>query len=335
MDRPDIALNAETPASESLTDASLPLVSIALATYNGEQFLRIQLDSIYAQTYKNIEVVVVDDCSTDATKAILDEYKHKYGLCYFANEFNIGFLRTFEKAFSFCSGDYIALADQDDVWLPNKIQRLVDNIGDYSLITSDAVLIDENGEVFSESYKSYSKISGLTGKPLGVLIFRNYVTGCTTLFRRDLLATALPIPEGETFHDWWLAIVASKMNGIKYLDERLTKYRQHSANTAGIIKSDPFLKRLKLFLFENRTFREPKINFGRMQVSRLSAIRKSPIFSDEDIEIIDDAVAFYEGYIGKDHPLRLLGLSIKRRDYLFPVGNIFAKIKGIAGVLIA
>ena len=97
------------------------LVSIAMATYNGEKYLKEQLDSIYAQTYKDIEVIVCDDCSSDKTVEILDEYKEKYGLKYYINEKNLGFKKNFEKAISLCSGDFIALADQDDIWIENKI----------------------------------------------------------------------------------------------------------------------------------------------------------------------------------------------------------------------
>lgn len=110
------------------------LVSIAMATYNGEKYLKEQLDSIYAQTYKNIEVIVCDDCSSDKTVEILDEYKEKYGLKYYINEKNLGFKKNFEKAISLCSGDFIALADQDDIWIESKIEIFLKSKGIDNLI---------------------------------------------------------------------------------------------------------------------------------------------------------------------------------------------------------
>jgi glycosyltransferase involved in cell wall biosynthesis len=92
------------------------MISLAMPTYNGERFLREQLDSIYNQTIVPDEVIVVDDCSTDGTISILEEYKKKYGLKYWVNEKNLGYNKNFEKAISLCTGDYIALSDQDDVW---------------------------------------------------------------------------------------------------------------------------------------------------------------------------------------------------------------------------
>src|SRR5688572_32515873 len=99
-----------------------PLVSIAIATYNGEKFLRQQLDSIYAQSYPNIEVVVSDDRSTDATAGVLEEYRRRHGLAYGVNETRLGYPRNFERAASMCRGAYIAFADQDDIFLPHKIE---------------------------------------------------------------------------------------------------------------------------------------------------------------------------------------------------------------------
>lgn len=106
-----------------------PLISIALATYNGEKYLEDQLNSIYTQTYKNIEVAVTDDCSTDKTVEILEQYSKSHGLKYFVNTENLGFVKNFEKAISLCEGDFIALSDQDDVWEKDEIGILVNKIG--------------------------------------------------------------------------------------------------------------------------------------------------------------------------------------------------------------
>jgi len=98
------------------------MVSIALATYNGERFLKEQLDSILEQSYTDIEIIACDDCSTDSTPQILEDYQKKDSrLKVYFNEKNLGFKKNFEKCISLCDGDYIALSDQDDVWTKDHI----------------------------------------------------------------------------------------------------------------------------------------------------------------------------------------------------------------------
>jgi glycosyltransferase involved in cell wall biosynthesis len=208
------------------------LVSIALATYNGEKYLPELLDSLYAQSYASIEVVAVDDFSTDNTPELLKQYSEEKGLKFYRNEKNMGFVKTFEKALEFCKGEYIALADQDDIWLPEKIQTLLEHIKNKSLIHSDGELIDSNNQLFAPSFTRYSK-KRVDLESFRQLLFYNHITGCTALIKRDLLEHALPFPENILYHDWWLALAASKQKGIKYVPEKLIKYRQHTNVSGG------------------------------------------------------------------------------------------------------
>ncbi len=113
-----------------------PLVSVAIATWNGAKYLREQLETIYGQTggIPEIEVVASDDASTDGTVAILAEYALSRGLRYVVNPSRLGLVRNFERAISLCTGELIALADQDDLWKPHKLATLVENLGDFTLI---------------------------------------------------------------------------------------------------------------------------------------------------------------------------------------------------------
>jgi len=206
------------------------LVSIAMATYNGEKYLREQLDSIYNQTYKNIEVVVCDDCSTDSTVTILEEYKEKYGLKYFINEKNLGYSKNFEKAAFLCKGEYIAFSDQDDIWLPEKIEILINEIGLYSLIHSNAGMIDKNGTLLNKNIKSNLESELFTGNSFKKIANISIVRGCTILCKKDLVIKAAPIPPNEP-HDWWFAIVASRTNDLTYLDKELMFWRKHNSVT--------------------------------------------------------------------------------------------------------
>lgn len=208
------------------------LVSIAMATYNGEKYLREQLDSIYAQTYKIIEVIVCDDCSNDNTVEILKEYSDKFGLKYFINEKNLGYVKNFEKAISLCSGEYIALSDQDDIWLPEKIQVLVENIGDKSVIHSDAYLINESGTVFSNSYTEFSKKMINPNSEID-MILNGSVTGCTSMFKKSFINKILPFHDKLYVHDKFIGFSAFFENTLVYIDRPLIKYRQHSVNNIG------------------------------------------------------------------------------------------------------
>ena len=209
------------------------LISIAMATYNGEKYLREQLDSIYNQTYKNIEVIVCDDCSTDGTVQILEEYKQKYGLKYFINEKNLGYIKNFEKSIKLCSGDYIALSDQDDIWLLEKLETLVNEIGENILIYCDAIDVDINNNILHDSrvnyfYKEiYFKVVNIEK------IAEDTLIGCVCLFKKELLNIAHPFPK-ETGHDNWLMMISKELNSIKFLNNQLIKRRIHENNTGKV-----------------------------------------------------------------------------------------------------
>ena len=228
---------------------NMKLVSIAMATYNGEKYIREQLDSIVAQTYRPIEVIVCDDASLDNTIEIINEYCFKLDIKITKNEKNLGYAKNFEKAILKCSGDYIALCDQDDIWKNNKIERLMNEISGYSLIYSDASLINQVGDLICDSKHKAFMIDEYSDMLENKFIFRNYVVGCTCLFKRKLILE-LNIPD-EIPHDWWIAILAIKNKGIKYLDHSLVLYRQHDSNQIGFKQTSISEKISQCFDVEN------------------------------------------------------------------------------------
>ncbi|WP_296023787.1 glycosyltransferase [uncultured Treponema sp.] len=134
-------------------------VSIALASYNGEKYIREQLDSILSQTVKDFELIVCDDCSKDSTLQILREYERKdRRIKIFENEQNLGFKKNFEKAILLCSGEYIALSDQDDIWTKDHLEKLFSIIGKHSLACGNALMVDENGKSLG---KNLNEVDGL------------------------------------------------------------------------------------------------------------------------------------------------------------------------------
>ena len=120
------------------------MISIAMATYNGEKYLREQIDSILNQTIQDFELIVCDDCSTDTTWNILQDYQSQDRRikCY-RNEENLGFKKNFEKAIGLCTGEYIALSDQDDIWLPEHLEKLVNIIGNADLACGTELLFSD------------------------------------------------------------------------------------------------------------------------------------------------------------------------------------------------
>jgi glycosyltransferase involved in cell wall biosynthesis len=211
-----------------------PLVSIAMCTYNGDRYLQQQINSLVDQTYPNIELVIVDDGSTDNTLRLLESYKATdTRITIHQNPQNLGYVKNFEKAISLCKGDYIALTDQDDIWELNKIEALVNNIGDAVLIYHDSILIDNNGEkirLMSDLFNMYTGNS-----PLPFLFF-NCISGHSMMFTKQLVSV-LGAFDNRFYHDWWIAFVAANTGTVKYLDQALVKYRQHQDANTDILRS--------------------------------------------------------------------------------------------------
>lgn len=201
------------------------LVSIIVCTYNGEQFLEEQLESVIHQTYPNLEIIISDDNSTDGTKSILKKYEGISNIKINYNEKNIGFIKNFELAVTIACGNYIAFCDQDDVWLPKKIEKLLAAISSYSLVYSDSMLIDEAGKPLHKKLSNFRKMKSTITDSKGFAFF-NVVSGHTMMIKKELLNYVLPLPN-IYYHDWWIALHAANLKGIIYLDETLTLYRQH------------------------------------------------------------------------------------------------------------
>jgi glycosyltransferase involved in cell wall biosynthesis len=205
-----------------------PLISIALCTYNGSQYLEKQIRSILNQTYKNIEIVVVDDCSTDHTYEITQKLATEYPqIRSFKNSKNLGFNKNFEKAIKLATGAFIAISDQDDIWLNCKLERLINNIGDNWLIFSNSEWVDEEGKKMDK--KILADNFDLKLRTFKCLLFYNFVTGHTTLFSKSLLDYILPLPSNG-YYDWWIGFVALYHNKITCLNECLTLHRIHSTS---------------------------------------------------------------------------------------------------------
>jgi len=212
----------------------IPLISIALCTYNGQKFLREQLDSLVYQDYPNLEIVVTDDCSSDQTPVILKEYSNRFPFVrVYYNEKNLGYIKNFEKAIERCKGELIALSDQDDVWQRDKISKMKSFIGDNLLAYHDSAFINDEGESMNKKMSDILNMySGNSFKPF---LFFNCVSGHACLFKRSLVSSSLPFPK-EIAHDHWLAFAALNLGTIGYLDLPLVNYRQHENSDTNILR---------------------------------------------------------------------------------------------------
>ena len=269
----------------SRTIPTKTLVSITMCTYNGEQFLREQLDSLITQDYKNYELIIVDDCSTDTTWSILEKYAKKHTqISLYSNETNLGFKKNFERALTLAKGEFIALCDQDDVWFPNKISTLVREIGPNTLIYSNSLMVDENGEPIFTDFYSYMRISPHRKTSWQSLIFENYILGHNMLFRKELLKYALPFPNVFKEHDHWLAIYAASAGSAAYLPNILSLYRLHSANCT--IKKKIRKKKSLTSIIRYITNRKYKLCKTlceyRLQVERMNHILKIDILNEAE-----------------------------------------------------
>jgi glycosyltransferase involved in cell wall biosynthesis len=230
-----------------MSQQNTPLVSIALCVYNGENFLHEQLDSLVNQTYSNIEIIAVDDRSSDSSVAIVRAYAQKYPFIkIYENEQNLGYVKNFEKAINLCEGELIALSDQDDIWDLDKIRLQVEAIGDAMLVYHDSALIDEKGK---DSKKKMSDIVNLySGDNPKVFLLFNCISGHSCMIRKELLQWAMPFHK-DFFHDQWLAYVAANVGKIAVIHQCLVKYRQHNSSSTDILNKR---KKINKKYHENR-----------------------------------------------------------------------------------
>lgn len=209
------------------------MISVALASYNGAKFVCEQLDSILAQTYQDFEVIVCDDCSTDDTWNIIEEYAQRdTRIKVFRNDANLGFKKNFEKAIGLCSGDYIALSDQDDIWPKNHLEFLLNNLGDKSISSGNAIMVDKDGNPTGRKLNEVERFCFFQEDKIiyRIIFMGNPIQGASMLMPKSFIEKCLPIPDGVNFHDAWFAACACLDKGINYSFEVITYYRQHGGN---------------------------------------------------------------------------------------------------------
>lgn len=210
-----------------------------MAAFNGEKYLAEQLNSILSQTLKPDEIIVCDDCSTDGTAGILERYAHNDQVKFFVNDNRLGLINNFKNAVSKArAGNYIALSDQDDVWLPEKLQKCADALVKIEqkdqpcMVHSDLWYVDAVGETISTSFRAVLGQHKYE-QNLQTLLYGNFVNGCTTLFNPFSRKGFLAMPDKINLnHDGWMALWVFTFGQAAYIDEPLVRYRKHGGNAS-------------------------------------------------------------------------------------------------------
>lgn len=209
------------------------MISVCMATYNGEKYIKEQLSSILSQLSEKDEIIVSDDSSTDKTVEIIESFQDKRIKILKKNKFRQPNL-NFENALKYSKGDIIFLSDQDDVWIENKVEIILNQLKKYDLIVSDAFITNEKLNITNESL--FSEVNSNRGILKNII--KNTYYGCCMAFKREVLKKALPFPKTrEIGHDLWLGIIADRYFKVKFLKEKLIYFRRHENTLTTIKKS--------------------------------------------------------------------------------------------------
>ena len=215
-------------------------IDILMATYNGEKYLEEQIDSILGQTYKNIRLIISDDCSTDNTKNILKKYQEKENIEIYYQKENLGYVKNFEFLLQKVENEIYMLSDQDDVWMSNKVEDTLKKLeqDNADLVFTDLEIVDENLNTIDKSFNrkmdKFRKIEKTLGKKSFEYLYNN-ITGCTIMSKKEWINEIIPIPKNSKYviHDSWIGLIISLKGKISYLDKPTIKYRQHGDNQVG------------------------------------------------------------------------------------------------------
>ncbi|MDP1880975.1 MAG: glycosyltransferase family 2 protein [Parachlamydiaceae bacterium] len=221
-------------------------IDILLGTFQGESYLEELLRSIFSQTYQDFCILIRDDGSTDRTLEIIKTYSQSYPskIILITSTTNLGVKKNFSELLKHSHAPYVMFADQDDYWLPNKIEVSMYEIKQLEsihgthvplLVHTDLKVVDHQLKLIAPSFWKFTNINPLSYQ-LNRLLTQNIFTGCTLLFNRSLANLAFPIPNEAIMHDWWVGLIASCFGFIQTCSKQTILYRQHTDNQVGAKK---------------------------------------------------------------------------------------------------
>lgn len=222
------------------------MISVCIPTYNGQEFILHQIESILNQLNENDEIVVSDDNSSDNTIAILNSI-NDVRIKIYCNEGKNGVIYNIENALKKCKGDFIFLSDQDDIWLENKVEVSLQALQKATFVVSDCHIVNHKLEIIHDSFYAVNN----SHKNRWLALLRNPYLGCCIAFHRCVLENALPFPNKIPMHDIWLGNVAAFFHTTSFLDDKLILYRRHGNNAS--TSSEP----TKASIFKKIMYRAP------------------------------------------------------------------------------
>ncbi len=248
-------------------------IDILLATYNGQAYLREQIDSILAQSNQDWQLLIRDDVSDDNTLSIIKDYVAKYSDKVKLIEDNSGHLGAslnFQRLLENSIAEYIMFSDQDDVWLPNKIEVTLNLMKTTEkecpnkpiLVHTDSRVVDSQLKTIAKSTWRYQRTPPEAGNDLNKVMLQNVATGCTIMINRKAKEVSLPIPKEAVMHDWWIVINVATHGKIAHVPDQLVLYRQHSNNAVGAKKAPR--TNVRVFLKNLFSLKERILNHYRM-----------------------------------------------------------------------
>ncbi|MCD9486614.1 glycosyltransferase family 2 protein [Photobacterium iliopiscarium] len=217
------------------------MIDIVLATYNGELYIKEQIDSILnCDKFDELinTIIISDDNSKDSTKDIIYSYNHPK-IKFVTNKSPGGVISNFSNGISFTKSQYVIFSDQDDVWKKDKLTILFDGIKKLdidnkpSLFFTDLNVVDENLNVLADSFWQSQGINPFGYEKIETLLFQNVSPGCVMICNRQLLEIAYPFPNNIMMHDWWLLLIARIVGNVAFSNEKTILYRQHGNNVVG------------------------------------------------------------------------------------------------------
>lgn len=219
-------------------------IDILMATYNGEKYLKQQIESILKQTYKNFRLIISDDCSNDNTREIIKQYeKQDERIISFFQEQNLGYVKNFEFLLTKVESEIYMLSDQDDVWNDTKIEHTYNKLKESNadLVFTDLEVVNEGLKTMYPSFNDYMKLTRKIkkyDKDYKMQYLYNCITGCTLMSKKKFLDKILPIPTYSKYviHDTWIGLIVSIYGKVTYLGKKTIKYRQHDTNQVGTNK---------------------------------------------------------------------------------------------------
>lgn len=307
-----------------------PLVTIIVATYNGELYLKEQLDSLVNQSFNNYQILIGDDASTDNTFTILKEYEEKYrNITVIQNEEQLGFVANFEKLLILSKTKYIAFCDQDDIWYEDKLEKAIDaleNIGREDiplLFHSDLRVVNGKKNILFNSFFQMRGYAFPNTRSVDIMLGRSGIMGNSMVINKVLKDKVLPFPKELVVHDYWIGLVNELFGERVTFEKPLLDYRLHHSNSSNSLEKVTNNKLLK-YLFD-RNLRLPYHDVKREQV--LEVLLKRFTLNKEDKKLVE---VFLDYLLLRRNKRFLIFMALK---YNFFRLGILYKLKLIGAIL--